>query len=47
MPNGHAVNEVNGYPLVDTPNLLPPKRHIEVSMSKLANCHPAKPERSD
>ena len=43
MPFGHAVNEVNGYPLVDTPNLLPPNGMQKSAMSKFADCHPAKP----
>ncbi len=43
MPNRHAVNEVNGYPLVDTPNLLPPNGMQKSAMSKFADCHPAKP----
>ena len=43
MPERHAVNEVNGYPLVDTPNLLPPNGMQKPAMSKFADCHPAKP----
>ena len=43
MPFGHGVNEVNGYPLVDTPNLLPPNGMQKPAMSKFADCHPAKP----
>ena len=43
MPFGHAVNEVNGYPLLDTPNLITPSGLQRLAMSKLADCHPAEP----